>query len=82
MPDVRACETCSRVRDVLVYALPGVPMSVGNCRECWEHDAMPEWVVEANLEMIGGKANAAAWFLETETFVDGAYVRVQDLEFA
>jgi hypothetical protein len=77
--DIRACETCGRERDLRVYALPGIPMSVGNCRECWEQDAMPTWVAEATLEMIGGPDYAADWFLDSRTWRDGAYVRIGDL---
>lgn len=77
--DVRACDTCDRVRQVQVYALPGIPMSVGNCRECLEHDAMPLWVAEATLEQVDGKEGAAPWFLDCETWRDGAYVKIGDL---
>jgi hypothetical protein len=54
-------------------------MSVGNCAECWSRSAMPLWVAEATLEQVGGKAGAADWFLESETWRDGAYVRIADL---
>jgi hypothetical protein len=79
MNDTRACETCQRPREVTVYALPGIPVSVGNCVECWSRDAYPLWVAQAQLEALGGKEHAAAWFLDAETYRDGDYVKIRDL---
>ena len=77
----RPCETCGvTVNDgtVFVYALPGIPISVGNCVECHRQGAYPLWVVEANTEAIGGLIDAADWWKEAITYKDGKYVTVQE----
>ncbi len=74
----RTCETCSVLGEVVVYALPGIPMSVGNCRTCFEQCAYPLSVAEANIEIIGGLENAADWWKQSITYKDGRYLTVEE----
>jgi len=78
MIDIRECETCRRERQVFVYALPGIPMSVGNCLECWQNDAYPYNIAAANTAMIGGTEYSAEWWRESMTFKDGTYILIAD----
>ena len=81
MTGERSCETCGvTVNDdtVLVYALPGIPMSVGNCAECYRRGAYPLYVVEANTEGIGGLIDAADWWKEAITYKHGKYLTVAE----
>ena len=81
MTTERPCETCGgTVNDdtVRVYALPGIPMSVGNCRACFHRNAYPLDVAEANTEAIGGLIDAADWWKETITYKDGKYLTVAE----
>lgn len=57
------CDTCG-VKDVelFVYALPGIPMSVGNCKVCTEVSAYPWAILVANTASIGGMAEANDWW--------------------
>ena len=70
------CETCGNEGEVAVYALPGIPMSVGNCQECLRQGAYPLGVAEANTECIGGLDQAADWWKESMTYKDGKYMSV------
>jgi hypothetical protein len=63
--DLHECETCFKVRPVLVSALPGIAMSVARCVECLEADAVPLWVAVHTTAEIGGMDNAADWWRET-----------------
>ena len=65
------CETCGHEGEVFVYALPGIPMSVGNCRNCAIACAYPLSVAKANTECIGGLEQAADWWKDSITFVSG-----------
>ena len=65
------CETCGAEGEVFVYALPGIPMSVGNCRNCLRASAYPLSVAKANTECLGGLENAAEWWKDSITFVEG-----------
>ena len=76
--DIRECETCGRVREIIAYALPGIPMTVGNCRECWQNNAYPFDIAEGNTEMIGGIEKSAAWWKESMTYRDGKYVTMEE----
>jgi hypothetical protein len=61
-----ACDTCgdevASREDLFVYALPGVPVTVGNCERCWSENLYPKWVVVGNTASIGGLEHAAAWW--------------------
>ncbi len=72
------CETCGALGEVFVYALPGIPMSVGNCRACTEQCAYPLSVAEANNDCIGGLENAADWWKQSITYKDGRYLTVEE----
>lgn len=74
----RACETCGTIAFLYVYALPGIPMSVGNCYECFSRNAYPLDVAEANLECIGGLELAAEWWRKSITYKDGRYLTVEE----
>lgn len=72
------CETCAALGEVFVYALPGIPMSVGNCRVCLGRSAYPLGIAEANTECIGGLGNAADWWKQSVTYKDGRYMTVEE----
>ena len=57
------CETCGADAELFVYALPGIPMSVGNCCNCAKAGAYPLSVAIANTECIGGLEQDADWWL-------------------
>ncbi len=65
------CETCGAEGEVFVYALPGIPMSVGNCHNCTLANAYPLHVAKAMNESLGGLENAAEWWKDSITFVEG-----------
>jgi len=67
----RECETCGATAELFVYALPGIPMSVGNCRNCLVANAYPLRVAKANTEVIGGIEQAADWWRQSITYVPG-----------
>lgn len=57
------CDTCgAKDVDVYVYALPGIPMSVGNCKVCTEVSAYPWMILVANTASIGGIEQANDWW--------------------
>ena len=75
----QTCETCGAVGKVFfVYALPGIPMSVGNCRDCFEQCAYPLGVAVANTEIIGGLGKANDWWKQSITYKDGRYLTVEE----
>jgi len=78
MNETRECETCGKIAELFCYALPGIPMSVGNCRECTNRCAYPFSTAKANTWCIGGLENAADWWLESTTFKDGKYLTVKE----
>lgn len=77
-PDVRECQTCGKHTEVFVYSLPGIPMSVGNCRECTERCAYPLSIALSNTECIGGIERAAQWWREAMTYKNGTYLTVEE----
>ena len=59
------CDTCgAKDVELFVYALPGIPISVGNCRVCMEVSAYPWPILVGNTAAIGGMAEAADWWKE------------------
>ena len=75
----RSCETCGKMAVLLVYALPGIPMSVGNCPECYNQDAYPYAIAEGNTnECLGGIDNAADWWKQMKTYKDGRYLTMEE----
>ncbi len=75
----RPCETCGKVDVLLVYALPGIPMSVGNCSECYNQCAYPYGIAEGNTNfLLGGIENAADWWKEAMTYKDGRYLTMEE----
>jgi hypothetical protein len=59
---VGTCETCGALTDLWIYALPGIPISVGNCRVCMETNSYPWTILVANTVAIGGMDHAADWW--------------------
>lgn len=75
----RACETCGKVDKLFVYALPGIPMSVGNCGTCFEKCAYPYGVAEGNTNYcLGGIDNTAEWWKKSITYKDGRYLTMEE----
>jgi hypothetical protein len=66
MTETIKCDTCGTEvasRDeLLVYALPGIPVSVANCVRCWREDLYPAWAIIGETASIGGLEHAAAWW--------------------
>lgn len=74
----RKCETCGEVAELVVYGLPGIPYSVGNCRNCFRANAYPLHIAKANTEAIGGLEHASEWWKEAITFLpDVGYTPVR-----
>jgi len=74
------CDTCEKITNLAalhVYALPGIPMSVGNCKDCFIRDAYPLSIARANTEAIGGLDQAAEWWREAMTYKDGQYMTIE-----
>jgi hypothetical protein len=70
--DDSVCETCGQyVDELFTYALPGIPLSVSNCHNCFRANAYPLAIAKANTEVIGGLALAAQWWRESITYVLG-----------
>lgn len=80
MRESRVCETCGQLGEVVVYSLPGVPMSVGNCKRCARRNAYPLSTVLAIIEVNKGLENCAAWVHEIVTYKDGRYIGAEDLQ--
>ncbi len=75
----RACKTCGKMAVLLVYALPGIPVSVGNCPECYNENAYPYGIAEGNTNfLLGGIDNAADWWKESKTYHDGRYLTMEE----
>lgn len=75
----RPCETCGKVAKLLVYALPGIPMSIGNCKTCTNEHAYPYYIAEGNTNYcLGGLDNAADWWKESVTYKDGRYLTMKE----
>lgn len=59
------CDTCGATGvELYVYALPGIPMTVANCRVCFDVSAYPWAILVANTAAIGGLEQAASWWHE------------------
>lgn len=57
------CDTCgAKDAELFVYALPGIPMTVANCRVCFEVGAYPWSVLVANTAAIGGMEQSNDWW--------------------
>lgn len=69
--NIGPCQTCGTEADLFVYALPGIPMSVGHCRNCFIVGAYPLYIAKANTEAIGGMDAAAEWWRQSITYVPG-----------
>lgn len=75
----RPCETCGKVDKLFVYALPGIPMSVGNCKTCTEKGAYPYYIADGNTNScLGGIDAAADWWKESVTYKDGRYQTMEE----
>jgi hypothetical protein len=80
-PDIArdACDVCGRHRPLYVSALAGIPMSIARCRECLaEWSAVPYGIALVNTALIGGMENAADWWKDAYTYIDGRYRRMVD----
>lgn len=64
-PGEGICEVCREREIIGVYAMPGVPISHGYCKECSQANAHPYGSVVANTACIGGFDRAAEWWQET-----------------
>lgn len=56
------CDTCGATdTELFVYALPGIPWTVGNCRVCFEVGAYPWELLVANTAQVwAGEDDAMA----------------------
>lgn len=59
------CGCCHQQKEIVgVAAVPGIPMSIAWCRDCINADAIPYELCVTNTALIGGRENAAEWWLE------------------
>jgi hypothetical protein len=77
------CEVCkgeSGGEFVGVAAIPGVPMSIGWCRSCLQHEAFPAFVFEHDFIFIaeGDLANLNEWGRSRVTWADGRYMGIEE----
>lgn len=57
------CDTCHTENvELFVYALPGIPFTVANCKVCWQVNAYPWPILVGNTAAIGGLDQAADWW--------------------
>lgn len=60
------CDVCGIEDDnIQVYALPGVPISIGSCVECLKVGAYPYSILVANTILLDGLEDAADWWKDT-----------------
>lgn len=57
------CDCCGVEPSVGVAAIPGVPMSIAWGRNCLDANVVPWWVAVTNTAIIGGRAEAADWWV-------------------
>jgi hypothetical protein len=72
------CEVCRLEPAIGVACVPGIPYSAAYGFDCLQRRADPYSILRANVLCLGGEENAASWFLDTMTYVDGEYMMLRE----
>lgn len=58
------CEVCDERTSIVVFCVPGMPVSAAYCQKCLDANAHPWVYLVANAACCDGLEHCAAWFVE------------------